>query len=209
MPNIQASSLSRIRRLKHTIIQSDGKRQTLNSLIYKQYYNKSTGYMTINLRINGHRFTKNVNTLVATAFIPNPKNLSDVHHKNYNKKDNRPENLEWKSHKDNVNDMQSHYNIKRGAHSKYKHYNKKGYLHKCKYCNKLCESKASMCINCYNKQRQATTYSINKIQKLLYEYDGNFSKVGKLINKSGSGIAKRLKNHKLPYHSKDYQKKQP
>lgn len=44
-----------------------------------------------------------VHRLVAQAFIPNPMNLSDVNHKDRNKSNNNLDNLEWVSHKDNIN----------------------------------------------------------------------------------------------------------
>lgn len=54
------------------------------------------GYRTVGLRdINGKRKTYTVHRLVAQAFIPNPDNLPYINHKNYNKLDNRVENLEW------------------------------------------------------------------------------------------------------------------
>lgn len=44
-----------------------------------------------------------VHRLVALAFIPNPNNLPEVNHKDYNRQNPNVDNLEWISRKDNVN----------------------------------------------------------------------------------------------------------
>ena len=49
------------------------------------------GYPTVHI----HGTTQRVHRLVAQAFIPNPWNLPEVHHRNRNRADNRVENLRW------------------------------------------------------------------------------------------------------------------
>ena len=57
------------------------------------------GYRSVQL--SGAR-TRMVHRLVALAFIGQPMRGSEVNHKNGIKFDNRPENLEWVSHKENM-----------------------------------------------------------------------------------------------------------
>ena len=64
------------------------------------------GYLGIQLHGRGGHPTRNMRTfsihrLVAEAFIPNPENKSEVNHINEDKTDNRVENLEWMTHKEN------------------------------------------------------------------------------------------------------------
>ena len=61
------------------------------------------GYLLAQLRKDGKTHKHRVNRLVALAFIPNPNQLPQVNHKNENKKDNRAENLEWVTAKQNIN----------------------------------------------------------------------------------------------------------
>ena len=60
---------------------------------------KYNGYLGVTLEAHVY---KSVHRLVAEAFIPNPDNLPQVNHKNGNKEDNRVENLEWSTCKDNI-----------------------------------------------------------------------------------------------------------
>ena len=64
----------------------------------------SGGYLQVFLLRDGkHVAQPLVHRLVAKAFIPNPENKTDVNHKNEIKSDNRVDNLEWLTHKENNN----------------------------------------------------------------------------------------------------------
>ena len=56
----------------------------------------NNGYLRVSLSNEKEKHKHmSVHRLVATAFIPNHDNLSQVNHKNENKRDNSVENLEW------------------------------------------------------------------------------------------------------------------
>lgn len=64
---------------------------------------KGDWYMSIalqNTRKDRHGYK--IHRLVAQAFIPNPNGLKEINHKNGIKGDNRVENLEWCTHRDNL-----------------------------------------------------------------------------------------------------------
>lgn len=62
---------------------------------------KGDWYMSISLRRKNRKGFK-IHRLVAKAFIPNPKGLLEINHKNGIKGDNRVKNLEWCSRQDNI-----------------------------------------------------------------------------------------------------------
>ena len=62
----------------------------------------SEGYLRTSIRINGKQERARIHRLVAKAFIPNPYKKPFVNHKNGNKADNRVNNLEWCTERENA-----------------------------------------------------------------------------------------------------------
>ena len=71
------------------------------SKVLKQSVHK-TGYMMVSLSKGNRGFSHSVHRLVAVAFIPNPKNKTQVNHINGDKTDNTVSNLEWVTPKENI-----------------------------------------------------------------------------------------------------------
>lgn len=87
-PNYKISNMGRVKNIKYN---------TLMSL-----HNDKDGYLIVGLRSTKRRTTCRVHRLVAYLFCENPNNYTTVNHINHIKDDNRAENLEWASLKDNV-----------------------------------------------------------------------------------------------------------
>jgi hypothetical protein len=100
----EVSNLGRVRSLDRLV---DYKPHGVSSPVIKKgsrlklYYNKSTGYYQVNLWKNGIMTRGVVHRLVAETFIPNTEDKSCVNHKNGRKLDNRANNLEWATYKEN------------------------------------------------------------------------------------------------------------
>ena len=61
-----------------------------------------SGYLAVDLWRNRHCYRKLVHRLIAETFIPNPDKKTTINHKNGHKDDNRVENLEWVTYKENL-----------------------------------------------------------------------------------------------------------
>lgn len=62
---------------------------------------QSHGYLRVSLARNGKHHNALVHRLVAEAFIPNPKGLPEVNHKDFDKSNNAVTNLEWVTRAEN------------------------------------------------------------------------------------------------------------
>lgn len=98
----QISNLGRIKTLAKTVRKWDGTARRSEQIL-KPILQKS-GYCHIGLWRNGKRKQSRVHRLVAAAFCTNsdPDNKTQVNHLNENKQDNRAENLEWATPRENT-----------------------------------------------------------------------------------------------------------
>ena len=99
----EVSNEGRVRRVyqdKRTAIRNNSEYRYLKSV---RHAGHGTDYLTVSLPIeNGKRQHFLIHRLVAEAFLPNPDNLPQVDHINSKGTDNRVENLEWVSNRENA-----------------------------------------------------------------------------------------------------------
>lgn len=69
----------------------------------KIYYSTAGGYYRVNLFKDKRRKGFSIHRLVAEMFIPNYNNKPCVNHKDCNRKNNKVDNLEWCTYKENNN----------------------------------------------------------------------------------------------------------
>lgn len=85
----------------HYAATEDGRVWSYKNSLFRKY-SFSRGYAVVPLSKEGHIKTCRVNRLIAKTFIPNPENKGEVNHKNGIKNDDRVENLEWVTPKENM-----------------------------------------------------------------------------------------------------------
>lgn len=96
----EVSNIGRVRSLDREFIKCDGKLQPVKGKVLNQTHDKD-GYVKVYFSNQGNENNFSVHRLVAKTFILNPNNLPQVNHINSIRDDNRLENLEWVTAKEN------------------------------------------------------------------------------------------------------------
>lgn len=97
----QISNLGRVKSLNRVVICSNGTSHKIKEKILKNGY-MTSGYLFVVLRKDDKSKNHSIHRLVAKAFIPNPKNCTDVNHIDGNKQNNCLYNLEWCTRSENL-----------------------------------------------------------------------------------------------------------
>ena len=107
----RVSNLGNVKHLKISWICSRGHEITKKEKILKGSLDKD-GYVKVALSKNNKIKLFSVHRLVAQAFIPNPNNLPQVNHIDGNKQNNKFDNLEWCTAKENISHAINTLNVK-------------------------------------------------------------------------------------------------
>lgn len=160
-------------------VSSYGRVRSLSRLIHYKNYDRNYkgrilkpcktvyGYLQVSLRnvVKGN-YKAPVHQLVAQAFIPNPRHYSEVHHKDYDKTNNRVENLMWCSRRFNQSDMTHHYKKEKA-------------IRRCESCgNELSDERntTGLCSKCLTRKRGLLALkrhgisSYSELQSLVTRY---------------------------------------
>lgn len=74
------------------------------NFVKREHHYNADGYLTVSAYNPTTKKTRSiaVHIIVAKAFVPNPENKAEVNHKDFNRTNPKASNLEWMSHKENV-----------------------------------------------------------------------------------------------------------
>ena len=97
----EVSNLGRVRSVDRVTIRVDGHQRRSKGRVIRPSIQNS-GYACLALVDAGRRLSSTVHRLVATAFVPNPDGHPQVNHKDGDKLNNRADNLEWVTARENL-----------------------------------------------------------------------------------------------------------
>jgi hypothetical protein len=103
----QVSSDGMVRSVDRTVLRSDGTYRFYASQVLNIYEGKS-GYMHVILHKDGKRKNMYVHRMVADAFIPKMDGKDVVNHKDYDRRNNTVNNLEWCTCRENIHHSLGH-----------------------------------------------------------------------------------------------------
>lgn len=98
----EVSSYGLVRSLARDVIKSNGVVQHRAGKT-KSPVKDHDGYYFAKLSKDGHSKTVKIHVLVAEAFVPGWFDGAEVNHKDYDRTNNTADNLEWVTHKENIN----------------------------------------------------------------------------------------------------------
>lgn len=99
----QVSNFGNVRSVERKVANKNGAMKLYKSKVIKPCTNQANcGHLHLGLHKNGRTKTCYVHRLVAQHFVPNPKNLNVVNHKDYDTTNNKAENLEWCTQQENA-----------------------------------------------------------------------------------------------------------
>lgn len=167
------------------------------------------GYEMVTMGKDYCRTGLRVHRLVADLFIENPNNYEEVNHIDFNRTNNRFDNLEWTTHSENIR-----HTVKSGRHAardgKYKGENNPNYGNKklSKFYDKnpeIAKEKQGRKGSVNGRATPIALYDLNKNQIKKFDYIGECAEYLKKIklttaniNSIRSNITQSIKNNK-PY----------
>lgn len=98
---IEVSNLCRVRTKDRKIIDKNERKRFVKGRALKQHLSNS-GYMRVQVSVNGKSVNLSVHRIVATCFVPNLNDYPEVNHIDCDPTNNRWDNLEWCTHQENI-----------------------------------------------------------------------------------------------------------